>query len=186
VSFGSLEATHVHGPACFSPPGRRHGKTGGHRYQGERYVKRFRCLNQYLSMAFAQLTYRESLPGYRSMSVAHQSKVVCSTLSDANEQRDWRIYADFAQALIRIGRPLYAGEDPGLECNNTVYAPDAPIIDLCLSMFLWALLRSTKSAVKLHALLELLGNIPTYIHVTEGKLHDVNVFEILLPENRGT
>src|SRR5210317_758546 len=161
------------------------------RYQGERYVKRFRCLDQYLSMAFAQLTYRESLRDIEACLRAHQSKlyhmgirsrVVRSTLSDANEQRDWRIYADFAQALIRIARPLYAEEDLGLELDNTVYALDASTIDLCLSVFPWALFRSTKSAVKLHTLLDLRGNIPTFIHISDGKLHDVNVLDILIPE----
>ena len=161
------------------------------RYQGERYVKRFRCLDQYLSMAFAQLTYRESLRDIEACLRAHQSKlyhmgirsrVVRSTLSDANEQRDWRIYADFAQALIRIARPLYAKEDLGLELDNTVYALDASTVDLCLSVFPWALFRSTKSAVKLHTLLDLRGNIPTFIHISDGKLHDVNVLDILPPE----
>jgi len=161
------------------------------RYQGERYVKRFRCLDQYFSMSFAQLTYRESLRDIEACLRAHQSKlyhmgirtkVMRSTLSDANEQRDWRIYADFAQALIRIARPLYAEEDLGLELDNTVYALDASTIDLCLSVFPWALFRSTKSAVKLHTLLDLRGNIPTFIHVSDGKLHDVNVLDILLPE----
>jgi len=161
------------------------------RYQGERYVKRFRCFDQYLSMAFAQLTYRESLRDIEACLRAHQSKlyhmgirsrVVRSTLSDANEQRDWRIYADFAQALIRIARPLYAEEDLGLELDNTVYALDASTIDLCLSVFPWALFRSTKSAVKLHTLLDLRGNIPAFIHISDGKLHDVNVLDMLLPE----
>ena len=161
------------------------------RYHGERYVKRFRCLDQYLSMAFAQLTYRESLRDIEACLRAHHSKlyhmgirsrVVRSTLADANEQRDWRIYADFAQALIRIARPLYAKEDLGLELDNTVYALDASTIDLCLSVFPWALFRSTKSAVKLHTLLDLRGNIPTFIHISDGKLHDVNVLDMLLPE----
>ncbi len=161
------------------------------RYQGERYVERFRCLDQYLSMAFAQLTYRESLRDIEACLRAHRSKlyhmgirskVVRSTLADANEQRDWRIYADFAQALIRIARPLYAKEDLGLELDNTVYALDASTIDLCLSVFPWALFRSTKSAVKLHTLLDLRGNIPSFIHISEGKLHDVNVLDMLLPE----
>ena len=111
-----------------------------------------------------------------------RTRIVRSTLSDANEQRDWRIYADFAQALIRVARPLYAEEDLGLELDNTVYALDASTIDLCLSVFPWALFRSTKSAVKLHTLLDLRGNIPTFIHISDGKLHDVNVLDILLPE----
>ena len=161
------------------------------RYQGERYVKRFRCLDQYFSMAFAQLTYRESLRDIEACLRAHHSKlyhmgirckVVRSTLSDANEQRDWRIYAEFAQALIRIARPLYAEEELGIELDNTVYALDASTIDLCLSVFPWTLFRSTKSAVKLHTLLDLRGNIPTFIHVSDGKLHDVNVLDILPPE----
>ena len=162
------------------------------RYQGERYVKQFRCLDQYLVMAFAQLTYRESLRDIAVCLRAHQSKlyhmgiraagVARSTLSRANEHRDWRIYADFAHALIRIARPLYADEDLGLELDNTVYALDASTIDLCLSVFPWALFRSTKSAVKLHTLLDLRGNIPTFLHISDGKLHDVNVLDILLPE----
>jgi len=164
------------------------------RYQGERYVKQFRCLDQYLVMAFAQLTFRESLRDIAVCLRAHQSKlyhmgirttsVARSTLSGANEKRDWRIYADFAQSLIRIARPLYAKEDLGLDLDNTVYALDASTIDLCLSVFPWALFRSTKSAVKLHTLLDLLGNIPTFIHISDGKLHDVNVLDILLPEAR--
>ncbi len=162
------------------------------RYQGEYYVKRFRCVDQYFVMAFAQLTHRESLRDIEACLRAHQSKlyhmgirsvnVARNTLSKANERRDWRIYADFAQALIRIARPLYANEDLGLELDNTVYALDASTIDLCLSVFPWALFRSTKSAVKLHTLLDLRGNIPTFIHISDGKLHDVNVLDILLPE----
>jgi len=162
------------------------------RYQGERYVKQFSCLDQYLIMAFAQLTYRDSLRDIEVCLRAHQSKlyhmgirsecVARSTLSRANENRDWRIYADFAQALICIARPLYADEDLGLELDNTVYALDASTIDLCLSVFPWALFRTTKSAVKLHTVLDLRGNIPTFIHISDGKLHDVNVLDILLPE----
>ena len=161
------------------------------RYQGERYVKQFRCLDQYLVMAFAQLTYRESLRDIEACLRAHQTKlyhmgirttISRSTLAEANEQRDWRIYADFAQALIQLARPLYAKEDLGLDLNHTVYALDASTIDLCLSLFPWARFRSTKSAVKLHTLLDLRGNIPTFIHISDGKLHDVNVLDILLPE----
>jgi len=162
------------------------------RYQGERYVKRFRCFDQYLAMAFAQLTHRESLRDIEACLLAHQSKlyhmgirspkVVRNTLSKANERRDWRIYADFAQALIRIARPLYADEDLGLDLDNTIYALDASTVDLCLSVFPWALFRSSKSAIKLHTLLDLRGNIPTFIHISDGKLHDVNVLDILLPE----
>ncbi|MBT7951998.1 MAG: IS4 family transposase [Gammaproteobacteria bacterium] len=161
------------------------------RYQGEHYVKTFRCLDQYLVMAFAQLTYREGLRGIEACLRAQKNKlyhmgirtkVSRSTLADANEQRDWRIYADFAQALIKIARPLYAKEDLGLDLDNTVYALDASTIDLCLSVFPWALFRSTKSAVKLHTLLDLRGNIPTFIHISDGKLHDVNVLDILITE----
>jgi len=161
------------------------------RHQGNRYVKTFSCTDQYLCLAFAQLTYRESLRDIEACLRAQRDKlyhmgirgaVSRSTLADANENRDWRIYADFAQALIQIARPLYADEDLGLELDNTVYALDASTIDLCLSVFPWALFRSTKSAVKLHTLLDLRGNIPTFIHISDGKLHDVNVLDILLPE----
>lgn len=162
------------------------------RYQGERYVKRFRCFDQYLVMAFAQLTHREGLRDIEACLRAHKNKlyhmgirstvVACNTLSKANERRNWRIYADFAQALIRTARPLYAKEDLGLDLDNTIYALDASTIDLCLSVFPWALFRSTKSAVKLHTLLDLRGNIPTFIHISDGKLHDVNVLDLLLPE----
>ena len=162
------------------------------RYQGERYVKRFGCLDQYLVMAFAQLTYRESLRGIEVCLRAHQSKlyhmglrsqsVARNTLSKANEHRDRRIYADFAQSLIRIARPLHADEELGLDLDNTIYALDASTIDLCLSVFPWAHFRSTKSAVKLHTLLDLRGNIPSFIHISDGKLHDVNILDILLPE----
>ncbi len=161
------------------------------RYQGEHYVKTFRCLDQYLVMAFAQLTYREGLRGIEACLRAQKNKlyhmgirtkVSRSTLADANEQRDWRIYADFAQALIKIARPLYAKEELGLDLDNTVYALDGSTIDLCLSVFPWALFRSAKSAVKLHTLLDLRGNIPTFIHISDGKLHDVNVLDILITE----
>ena len=161
------------------------------RYQGNRYVKSFSCLDQYLCMAFAQLTYRESLRAIEACLRAQKDKlyhmgirggVSKSTLADANEARDWRIYADFAQSLIGIARPLYADEELGLDLDNTVYALDASTIDLCLSVFPWALFRSTKSAVKLHTLLDLRGNIPTFIHISDGKLHDVNVLDLLLPE----
>jgi len=161
------------------------------RYQGERYVKKFRCLDQYLVMAFAQLTYRESLRDIEACLRAQKNKlyhmgiratISRSTLADAGEQRDWRIYADFAQSLIKVARPLYAEEELGLDLDNTVYALDASTIDLCLSVFPWALFRSTKSAVKLHTLLDLRGNIPTFIHISDGKLHDVNVLDILIPE----
>lgn len=160
-------------------------------YHGDRRVRSFRCLDQYLIMAFAQLTYRESLRDIEACLRAQKAKlyhmgiraaISRSTLADANEQRDWRIYADFAQSLIKIARPLYAEEDLGLELDNMIYALDASTIDLCLSTFPWALFRSTKSAVKLHTLLDLRGNIPTFIHISDGKLHDVNVLDILIPE----
>lgn len=161
------------------------------RYNGNHKVKSFSCLDQYLSMTFAQLTHRESLRGIEVCLRAQQKKlyhmgfrggISRNNLSNANKIRDWRIYADFAQALIKIARPLYAEEDLGLDLNNTIYALDASTIDLCLSVFPWALFRSTKSAVKLHTLLDLRGNIPTFIHISDGKLHDVNVLDILQTE----
>ena len=161
------------------------------RYDGNRYKKTFSCLDQYLCMAFAQLTFRESLRDIQACLRAHKDKlyhmgirgsVSRSTLADANERRNWRIYADLAQALIGVARPLYADEDLGLDLDNTLYALDASTVDLCLSVFPWALFRTTKSAVKLHTLLDLRGNIPTFIHISDGKLHDVNVLDILLPE----
>lgn len=161
------------------------------RYDGNRHMKRFSCQDQYRSMAFAQLTYRESLRDIEACLKAQSNKlyhmgirstVARSTLAEANEKRDWRIYADFAQSLIQIARRLYADEDLGLELNNTVYALDATTIDLCLSVFPWAHFRSAKAAVKLHTLLDLRGNIPSFIHISDGKLHDVNVLDLLLPE----
>ena len=161
------------------------------RYEGNPKIKSFNCLDQFLCMAFAQLTYRESLRDIEACLRAQQEKlyhmgirggISRNTLSNANKVRDWRIYADFAQSLIKIARPLYAKEDLGLDLDNTIYALDASTIDLCLSMFPWALFRSTKSAVKLHTLLDLRGNIPTFIHISDGKLHDVNVLDILIPE----
>lgn len=160
-------------------------------YDGNHKVKSFRCLDQYLCMAFAQLTYWESLRETEICLRAQSKKlyhmgirggIARNTLSNANKVRDWRIYADFAQALIKIARPLYAKEDLGLELDNTIYALDSSTIDLCLSVFPWALFRSTKSAVKLHTLLDLRGNIPTFIHISDGKMHDVNVLDILMPE----
>ncbi len=154
-------------------------------------MKRFSCQDQYRSMAFAQLTYRESLRDIEACLKAQSSKlyhmgirsaVARSTLAEANEKRDWRIYADFAQSLIQTARRLYADEDLGLDLNNTVYALDATTIDLCLSVFPWAQFRTTKAAVKLHTLLDLRGNIPSFIHISDGRLHDVNVLDLLLPE----
>ena len=142
-------------------------------------------------MAFAQLTYRESLretviclrsQNEKLYHMGIRGGVSRNTLANANKVRDWRIYADFAQALINRARPLYADEDLGLDLNNTVYALDASTINLCLSLFLWVRFRSTKSAVKLHTLLDLRGNIPTFIDITDGKVHDVNVLDILLIE----
>jgi hypothetical protein len=161
------------------------------RYDGNHKVKSFSCLDQFLGMAFAQLTYRESLRDIEVCLRAQQSKlyhmgirggISRNTLANANKVRDWRIYADFAQALIQIARRLYVDEDFGVELDNTVYALDASTIDLCLSVFPWALFRQTKGAVKLHTLLDLHGNIPTFIHISEGKLHDVNVLDLLIPE----
>src|SRR5688572_11118024 len=161
------------------------------RYGGEHKVKTFSCLDQYLSMAFAQLTYRESLRDIEACLRAQEkklyhmgikSRVSRSTLADANESRDWRIYADFAQSLMGIARRLYAGEPFGVDLKETVYALDASTIDLCLSVFPWAPFRSTKAAIKLHTLLDLRGNIPSFLHISDGKLHDVNVLDLLLPE----
>jgi len=161
------------------------------RYGGSHKVKSFSCLDQYLCMAFAQLTYRESLRDIEACLRAQQSKlyhmgiksrVARSTLADANESRDWRIYADFAQSLIAMARRLYAAEPFGVDLTNTVYALDASTVDLCLSVFPWAPFRSTKAAIKLHTLLDLRGNIPSFLHISDGKLHDVNVLDLLLPE----
>lgn len=160
-------------------------------YNGNSYVKSFTCMDQYLCMAFAQLTYRESLRDIETCLRSLQSKlyhigirgqVSRSTLADANENRDWRIYADFAQVLIHQARELYIGDAFGIELENTVYALDASTIDLCLSLFPWAKFRQQKGAVKLHTLLDLRGNIPAFIHITDGKVHDVNVLDILTPE----
>ena len=161
------------------------------RYRGNRRVRTFSCYDQFLCMAFAQLTYRQSLRDVvtclevlkpKLFHVGIRGNVSRSTLADANENRDWRIYADFAQVLIAQARGLYENEDFGVELDNTVYALDASTIDLCLSLFPWARFRKTKGAVKLHTLLNLRGNIPEFIHISDGKLHDVNVLDILIPE----
>lgn len=161
------------------------------RYGGDRYVKSLTCAEQYRVMAFAQLTYRESLRDIEACLAAQAGKlyhmglrepVRRSTLADANESRDWRIHADFAQRLIDQARKLYAGEDLGLDLSNTVYALDSTTIDLCLSVFPWAHFRSTKAAVKMHTLLDLRGSIPSFIHVTDGKWHDVHALDLLIPE----
>jgi hypothetical protein len=158
------------------------------KYQGDFNVRRFSCLDQFLCMAFAQLTYRESLRDIEACLRAQPEKlyhmgirgnVSRSALADANESRDWRIYFEFAQSLIRLARELYANESLGIELKETVYALDSTTIDLCLSMFEWAALRQTKAAVKLNTLLDLRGSIPTYIHISDGKLHDVNVLDLI-------
>ena len=161
------------------------------RYRGHHKVKSFSCLDQFLCLAFAQLTYRESLRDIETCLRAQHHKlyhmgfrgtVSRNTLAHANQTRDWRIYADFAQSLIHTARQLYLDEDFGLALKQTVYALDATTIDLCLSVFPWARFRTTKGAVKLHTLLDLRGNIPTFIHISDGKLHDVKVLDLLLPE----
>ena len=161
------------------------------KYHGNYRMRSFSCLDQFLSMAFAQLSYRESLRDIESCLRAMHNKlyhlgirarVSKSTLAYANENRDWRIYADFAQVLIHIARDLYADDDFGVELDETVYALDASTIDLCLSLFPWARFRKTKGAIKLHTLLDLRGSIPSFISVTEGNVHDVNVLDELIPE----
>jgi hypothetical protein len=161
------------------------------RYGGDRRVRDFSCANQFRCMAFAQLAYRESLRDIETCLRAQSAKlyhlgirgaVARSTLADANEARDWRIYAEFAQHLIRIARRLYLDEPFGVDLKETVYALDSTTIDLCLALFPWAPFRSTKAAIKLHTLIDLRGNIPSFIHISDGKLHDVNVLDELLPE----
>jgi transposase len=161
------------------------------RYEGDARVRTLRCAEQYRAMAFAQLTYRESLRDIEVCLSAQASKlyhmgfrepVRRSTLADANELRDWRIYAEFAHRLIAQARKLYADDSLGLELTNTVYALDSTTIDLCLSLFPWAHFRTTKAAVKMHTLLDLRGNIPSFIHISDGKLHDVHALDLLLPE----
>ena len=162
-----------------------------HRYRGQYRVRRFSCLDQFLCMAFAQLTYRESLRDIETCLRALQpklyhagirAKISRSTLADANERRDWRIYADFAQVLIARARHLYAGDDFGVDLAHTAYVFDATTIDLCLTLFPWARFRQRKAAVKLHTLLDLRGSIPSFIHITEGKTHDVTALDELLVE----
>jgi hypothetical protein len=158
------------------------------RYRGEHQVKSFTCLDQYLCMAFAQLAYRESLrdieaclraQSHKLYHMGIRGKVSKSALADANEGRDWRIYSDFAHRLILIARKLYATEDLGLELKQTVYALDASTIDLYLSVFPWAKFRRTKAAIKLYTLLDLRGNIPSIIHISDGKLHKVNTLDFI-------
>ena len=161
------------------------------KYSGDHRARCLRCADQFRIMSFAQLTYRESLRDIEACLSAQAAKlyhmglrgpVNRSTLADANESRDWRIYADFAQRLIAQARKLYAGESFGVDISNTAYALDATTIDLCLSMFPWAPFRTAKAAVKVHTLMDLRGSIPSFIHISDGKLHDVNVLDLLIPE----
>jgi len=161
------------------------------RYKGDYKVKSFSCLDQFLCMAFAQLTYRESLRDIESCLRSMQNKVYHmgirgkvsrNTLAHANETRDWRIYADFAQVLIHQARRLYTDKDFGLELEDVVYTLDSTTIDLCLSLFPWAQFRKRKASLKLHTLLDLRGSIPTFIKVTDGLVHDFNILDDLIPE----
>jgi hypothetical protein len=161
------------------------------RYDGNYKFRGFSCLDQFLCLAFAQLTYRESLRDIeaclRSVDsklyhMGIRGKVSRSTLADANETHDWRIFSDFAQVLINIARPMYASESLGFDLDNTVYALDSTTIDLCLSVFPWARFRARKAAIKLHTLLDLRGPIPTFIEVSDGKVHDVNILDSIVPE----
>lgn len=161
------------------------------RYRGDANPRGFSCWDQYLAMAFAQLTYRESLRDIeaclRSMSsklyhMGFRGRIARTTLADANERHDWRIYSDFAQVLIGIARPLYADDPIGVDLKHSLYALDSTTIDLCLSLFPWAKFRQRKAAVKMHTLLDLHGNIPTFISITEGRVHDVNILDEILPE----
>jgi transposase len=161
------------------------------RYSGDRRVRSFSCAEQFRAMAFAQLTYRESLRDIEACLGAQPAKLYAmgfrspvrrSTLAEANESRDWRIYAELAQRLIAQARKLYAQESFGVDLDATAYALDSTTIDLCLSLFPWAHFRSTKSAVKLHTLLDLRGNIPAFLRVTTGDLHDVNILDEIVPE----
>jgi len=161
------------------------------KYRGDFNVRSFSCLDHFLCLAFAQMTYRESLRDIEACLRAQPAKlyhlglrgnVSRSALADANEERDWRIYYEFAQALIRVARRLYAEEPIGVELTETVYALDSTTIDLCLALFPWAAFRATKAAVKLHTLLDLRGSIPTFVHISDGKLHDVNALDLLTPE----
>jgi len=161
------------------------------RYHGDAYPRGFSCLDQYLSMAFAQLTYRESLRdieaclrsvGPKLYHMGLRGKVSRTTLADANERHDWRIYSDFAEILIGIARPLYDQDPMGVDLAHSLYALDSTTIDRCLTLFPWAKFRRHKAAVKMHTLLDLHGNIPTFISITDGKVHDVNVLDEIEPE----
>jgi Domain of unknown function (DUF4372)/Transposase DDE domain len=161
------------------------------RYEGDSRLRGFSCWDQYLAMAFAQLTYRESLRDIEAClrsvrgklyHMGFQGQISRSTLADANETHDWRIFADFAQYLIGIARPLYADDPIGVDLDQTAYALDSTTIDLCLALFPWARFRKQKAAVKMHTLLDLHGNIPTFISITVGKVHDVNILDDLILE----
>ena len=161
------------------------------RYKGNYRARTFSCWDQFLCMAFAQLTYRQSLRDIvaclrslqgRLYHIGIRGNVSRSTLSDANERRDWRIYADFAQVLIREARTLYLHEPLGVDLDSTIYALDSTIIDLCMSLFPWARFKRTQHAVKMHTLLDLRGNIPVFIRVTPARVHDVNILDQLTPE----
>ena len=161
------------------------------RYDGDHKVQRFSCLDQFLCMAFAQLTYRESLRDIeaclrtmpsRLYHMGIRGNISRSTLAYANETRNWRIYADFAQVLIGIARPLYINEDFGVQLKQAAYAFDSTTVDLCLKLFPWARFRKTKAAIKLHTLLNLRGSIPEFIHITEGRVQDVNILDLLIIE----
>jgi hypothetical protein len=161
------------------------------RYGGDARPRGFSCWDQYLAMAFAQLTYRNSLRdieaclrslGGKLYHMGFRGRVARSTLADANDVHDWRIYADFAQMLIRLARPLYGSDPIGVDLDQSLYALDSTTIDLCLSLFPWARFRKRKAAVKMHTLLDLHGNIPTFIRITDGTVHDVNILDEILPE----
>ena len=161
------------------------------RYSGERKVQSFSCLDQFLCMAFAQLTFRESLRDIEACLRAQESKLyhlgirstaARNTLANANAVRDWRIYADFAQSLIGIARPMYVDEPFGVDLQDTVYALDSTTVDLCLSVFPWARFQQHRAAIRLHTLLDLRGNIPTFIHISDGKMGDVKAIDHLVPE----
>lgn len=161
------------------------------RYEGDSHFRGFSCWDQLLAMSFAQLTYRESLRdieaclrslGGKLYHMGLRGKVARSTLGDANESHDWRIYADFAQVLIGIARPLHARDPIGVDLAQSLYALDSTTIDLCLALFPWAKFRKHKAAVKMHTLLDLHGNIPTFISITDGKVHDVNILDEIVPE----
>jgi hypothetical protein len=162
-----------------------------HRYNGNHRVRSFSCLDQYLCLFFAQLTYRESLRDITICLLGMQNKlyhmsirgkIARTTLADANETRDWRIYQDFAHILIHHAREIYSKEPFGISLKETVYALDSTTIDLCLALFPWAKFRTHKGAVKLHTLMDLRGNIPSFITLTDGKVHDVNILDVLIIE----